>query len=36
MTKIKNTIIKFILGIGGIAGFLFALSLLLNYLQGTL
>ena len=36
MTKIKNTIIKFILGIGGIAGFLIALSLLLNYLQGTL
>jgi len=36
MTKIKNTIIKYVLGIGGIAGFLTALSLLLNYLQGTL
>jgi len=32
----KNTIMKYILGIGGIAGFIFALSLVLNYLQGTI
>ena len=32
----KNTILKYILGIGAIGTFIVALSLILNYIQGTI